>query len=440
MDQMERTLEGLAEAGRWLAVELTSFWFLLQLAVILGVALIAWAVGALARRRVDPLDLTMGWPPMLRLAMRAVLDRIGLIVFVAAAFTAQAVIAASTWPSNGYLVGIAAKLASAWLVIGLLASVIRNRFLFSTVAVSAFLIAALSIVGLMEQATAALDAAALVIGGLRISLLLALKTAAFMLVALWFAVALANFADRRLQTAADLTPALQVLIGKLLRLGLISLAVVIVLSSVGIDLTALAFLSGAIGVGIGFGLQKIVSNLVSGIILLADKSIKPGDIISVGDRFGWVEELGARYTAVSTRDGREYLIPNEDLVTQSVVNWSHTSQDIRLEVKFGTGYDCDPHKVIAVATGAVRGMPRVLDEPPPVCFLTEFGDSAVNFSLGFWMSDPALGIGNLRSDVMLALWDALKREGITIPYPQRDLHLKTPVEVVLARPRTDASV
>src|SRR5690606_5532264 len=132
-------------------------------------------------------------------------------------------------------------------------------------------------------------------------------------------------------------------------------------------------------------LQKIVSNLVSGIILLADKSIKPGDIISVGDSFGWVDELGARYTAVGTRDGREFLIPNEDLVTQQVINWSRTSEDIRVEIKSATSYDCDPHRVIALALAAAREMPRVLADPPPVCFLLEFGESALDFSLRFWI-------------------------------------------------------
>ena len=132
---------------------------------------------------------------------------------------------------------------------------------------------------------------------------------------------------------ADLTPSIQVLIGKLIRLLLITFAILIALSTVGIDFSALAFFSGAVGVGLGFGLQKIVSNLVSGIILLADKSIKPGDVITVGDNFGWVESMGARYTAIVTRDGREFLIPNEDFVTQRVINWSYSNDEVRLDVR-----------------------------------------------------------------------------------------------------------
>jgi small-conductance mechanosensitive channel len=431
MNETSRILEGLTEAGHWLANEITSFWFLVQIAVILAAALASWGVGALVRSRVDAVNLTMGWPPMLRIAMRAVLDRVGLIVFVVVAYSGRAIIEASTWPSNGYLVGIAAKLATAWLVIGLVASVIRNRFIFRTVAVTAWAIAALSILGVLGRVSGALDAVAINFGGLRLTPLLVLKTVGLLMVTLWLANAVGNFLDRRLHAVTDLTPSLQVLVSKLAKVALVALAIVIVLSSVGIDLSAFAFLSGAIGVGIGFGLQKIVSNLVSGIILLADKSIKPGDVISVGDSFGWVEEMGARYTAVATRDGREFLIPNEDLVTQRVVNWSHTSEDIQVEVKFGTSYDCDPHKVIGLAIAAANSQPRVLAKPPPVCFLVEFGESSVNFSLRFWIRDPAGGVSNLRSAVMLALWDALKREGIEIPFAQREVNVKGPIKVVM---------
>jgi small-conductance mechanosensitive channel len=431
MNEHQRLMDALTEAGRWLAAEMTSTWFLIQCGVILVATLLTWAVGALVRSRANPVDATMGWPPMLRLAYRAILDRVGLIVFVVVAFAGQAIIEASTWPSNGYLVGVAARLATAWLVIGLVASVIRNKLIFRAVAFTAWVIAALDILGVLGRVSKALDSVAIVIGGLRLTPLLVLKAVGLLLIALWVANALANFADRRLHAAADLTPSLQELVSKLLKIALISVAIVMVLSAVGIDLSAFAFLSGAIGVGIGFGLQKIVSNFVSGIILLADKSIKPGDVISVGDSFGWVEEMGARYTAVATRDGREFLIPNEDLVTQRVVNWSHTNEDIQVEVKFGTSYACDPHKVIRIAIESAKAQPRVLANPAPVCFLVEFGESAVNFSLRFWIRDPAGGISNLRSAVMLALWDALKREGIDIPFAQREVNVKGPVTVMV---------
>jgi small-conductance mechanosensitive channel len=156
---------------------------------------------------------------------------------------------------------------------------------------------------------------------------------------------------------------------------------------------------------------------VSGIILLADKSIKPGDVISVGDQYGWVTTMGARYTAVDTKDGREYLIPNEDFVTQRVVNWSYSNNLVRLEVKFGAAYTSDPRKVQSAAIAAAAGVPRVLKQPSPICHLLAFGPSAVEYRLAFWISDPGAGITAVRSNVMLALWDTLEKEGIGIPKP-----------------------
>ncbi|MCR9113130.1 MAG: mechanosensitive ion channel, partial [Rhodobacteraceae bacterium] len=189
------------------------------------------------------------------------------------------------------------------------------------------------------------------------------------------------------------------------------------------DLTGLAVLSGAIGVGLGFGLQKVVSNLVSGVIILLDKSIKPGDVISLGETFGWINSLGARYVSVVTRDGREYLIPNEDLITGQVVNWSHSNEFVRLDIYFGTAYGDDPHEVRRIAIEAAKGVDRVLGFKPPVCHIVGFGDSSVDYILRFWISDPTGGLTNIRGNVYLALWDAFQQNGISIPFPQREVRL-----------------
>ncbi len=301
------------------------------------------------------------------------------------------------------------------------------------VSVIAWSIAALSIVGLLDEVILGLDRAGIVIGGLRVTALLALKTAALLLLSLWGAVFLSNFLDQRLRTYQDLTPSIQVLLGKLIRAALVTFAVLIVLGSVGIDFSALAIFSGAVGVGVGFGLQKIVSNLVSGIILLADKSIKPGDVITVGDSFGWVDTMGARYTSVVSRDGREFLIPNEDFITQRVINWTFSNDRVRSDIKFGVSYSSDPHRVRAAAIAAAASIPRVLKDPEPTCHLSNFGDSALDFTLRFWIRDPNDGLGSVRSAVMLAVWDAFKRDGIEFPFPQRDMNLREPVRVVLER-------
>jgi small-conductance mechanosensitive channel len=293
--------------------------------------------------------------------------------------------------------------------------------------------AALSILGLLDEVRNGLDSVGIVIGGLKVTALLALKTTALLLLTLWAAVAASNFLDTRLRSFSDLTPSIQVLLGKVVRIALITFAVLIVLSSVGIDFSALALFSGAVGVGVGFGLQKIVSNLVSGIILLADKSIKPGDVISVGESFGWIGTMGARYTSVVSRDGREYLIPNEDFVTQRVINWSYSNERVRLDVKFGVSYASDPHQVRQLAIEAAASAPRVLSVPAPSCHLRGFGDSSLDFVLRFWIADPIEGLASVRSSVLLALWDAFKREGIEIPFPVRDLHMKEPVRVLVER-------
>ena len=198
------------------------------------------------------------------------------------------------------------------------------------------------------------------------------------------------------------------------------------MSGIGIDLTAFTVLSGAVGVGIGFGLQKVVSNFISGIIILLDESIKPGDTISLGDTFGWIRELRARFVSVVTRDGREFLIPNEDFITTQVVNWSFTDDLVRLDVPFGVSYDSDPHEVSRLAVEAAGSVDRVVAAgKSPVCWLKNFGDSSLDFVLRFWIADPQNGLTNIRGKVMLALWDAFKEHEIGIPYPHREVIMKT---------------
>jgi small-conductance mechanosensitive channel len=436
MDDAQQMASTINDFLRSAVHELTSVWLLLQLGLILVAAGIGALVATLIRRRIDLTALTAGWPPLLRQFVRHVLANLGAIVFVLVVAIMHAGMQAVTWPSRSYLLGVAASLATAWVIIALVAGLIQNRFVYRLVAVSAWTFAALSILGLLQPTMTALDSVGIFIGGLRVTPLLVIKTIVLLLLTLWAANTASDFLDKRVRATADLTPSIQVLIGKLIRLLLITFAILIVLSTVGIDFSALAFFSGAVGVGLGFGLQKIVSNLVSGIILLADKSIKPGDVITVGDSFGWVESMGARYTAIVTRDGREFLIPNEDFVTQRVVNWSYSNDEVRIDVEFGVSYAADPHKVIALALEAIKSVKRVLATPPPVCHLKAFGDSSIDFILRFWIRDPIDGLTNVRGQVLLALWDILKRESVEIPFPQRDLNMRTPVQVEISeRPK-----
>jgi small-conductance mechanosensitive channel len=417
-DGLQDTIVALLTGMRaTLRTELTSVWLPLQLGIIAAAAIVALAIGATIRRRFDLVSATMGWPAYLRLAVRALIDNFGVLLMISLLGVIRAGIEAGVAHPRTYLIGVAINLATAWVVIAIIASLIRNSFVNRVVAVTAWTVAALSIVGLLDATIAALDARGVVIGGLRITPLLVLKTTALLLVALWAATGVANFLVRRVQEVPDLTPSVQTLIGNLIRIAVTTVAVVIVLNAVGIDLSLFAWFTGAIGVGLGFGLQKIVSNLVSGIILLADKSIKPGDVISVGDQIGWVTNMGARYTSVDTRDGREILVPNEEFVTQRVVNWSYSNDLLRIEVKFSATYGSDPRKTQAAAVAAALGVPQVLKEPAPACHLTAFGAIAVDYVLWFWIRRPAGDLVNVRSAVMLSLWDTFEREGVAMPKP-----------------------
>ncbi|MBB6179222.1 small-conductance mechanosensitive channel [Rhizobium flavum] len=276
-----------------------------------------------------------------------------------------------------------------------------------------------------------LNAVAVNLGTIRLSLLSVLKGLVVTAALIWGAIFLGNIASNRVERFDAVSPAFRVLISKLIKIGLILLAGALALSATGIDLTALTVFSGAIGVGLGFGLQKVVSNFISGIIILLDKSIKPGDTISLGDTFGWVRDLRARFVSVITRDGKEYLIPNEDFITEQVVNWSFSNQYVRVDVDFGVAYSADPHDVVRIAIETAKATPRVTDYRAPVCWLTAFGASSLDFKLRFWIADPSNGITNVKGQILMSLWDAFKEARIDIPFPHREIIMKTPVEVAL---------
>jgi small-conductance mechanosensitive channel len=322
------------------------------------------------------------------------------------------------------LIGIAASLTGLWIVIRASALLVRDPLLARAVAAIAWVVAALDIMGLLPTTAAALDSLALTVGTLRLSVLLVIKTVFIVAVLLWIALGLARLIDTRVESFATLSPSVRALTGNLVRIALVVVALLIGLNAVGIDLTAFAVFSGAVGVGLGFGLQKIVSNFVSGIILLLERSIKPGDVIEVGSTFGSVTYLGARYASVRGRDGKEYLIPNENLITNQVVNWSYSSPLVRLDVAFGVAYDSDLHDVREIAIAVAKQTKRVQSSPAPVCHVTGFGDSAVELLLRFWIEDPANGVTNIKGDVLLGLWDAFHEHQIEFPFPQRELHIR----------------
>lgn len=320
------------------------------------------------------------------------------------------------------LVHGAASLVAAWIVIRFASQVLRSAWAV-VVAAIAWGIAALSILGLLGAVASQLDASALTLGRVRLSALTAIRGLLALAVLLWLTMLLSDFLQRRIARAASLTPAMQTALIQISRLLLPVLAVVASLAIVGIDLTALAVFSGAIGIGIGLGLQQTMSNFVAGLSLVLGKTIQPGDVIGYGKSFGWVTQMGTRYVSIRTRDGIAHHLPNSHFITNGVENWSHFGGPVRLHVTVGIAYEADLPRAIELCLGAARSVKRILEKPEPVCLVTSFGDSAIYLDLRIWISDPPAGVTNVKSAVMLEIWDRFKKEGIRFPFPQRDVHL-----------------
>ncbi|QKV18806.1 mechanosensitive ion channel family protein [Oricola thermophila] len=405
-------------------------WTFYQFAIIAACFGLAYALSL----RIEPALETRarrikGNPGLLRVIV-AFMRRTEWVMFLLFVALARAIVLASTWPSRSYMLSLALVLGFTWLAASVLTRIIRSRTIARFVALCVFVYVATGVLDVREPVEGALDALAVNLGEFRLSALFVVKAAAIMVFLLWAAHLAASFIDNRISASSELSPSFKVLAGKVTRIALTVLAGVIALNAIGVDLTALTIFSGAVGVGLGFGLQKVVSNFVSGVIILSDKSIKPGDTIELGDTFGWIRELRSRFVSVITRDGREYLIPNEDFITHQVVNWSFSDNFIRLDVDFGVSYDSDPHEVARIAIEAAQGVDRVVELRKPVCWMTAFGASSLDFRLRFWIADPQNGLTNIRGQVLLALWDAFKAAGIAIPFPHREIIMRSPVEVV----------
>lgn len=403
--------------------------FIAQAVCVLVLLAAAWWTAPMLHRALDERAnrLTAGPVHSVAIALARVATWIVLLLllwFARLAFNAGG--------NHAALLRLAESLVLVWVLIRVTTMLVRDERVSRAVAVVAWIIAALNIAGLITPVLGLLDAMAMPVGNFRVSVLLVLKGAVTLAIFIWLANTASRLAEQRLRFFTPLTPAVQVLASKLVRMTLLTLAVVLALGSIGIDLTAFAVFSGAIGVGVGFGLQKVVSNLVSGVILLLDRSIKPGDVIEIDSTYGSVTTLNARYVSVLTRDGKEYLIPNEDLITQRVTNWSFSNDLIRMHVKVGISYESDPHEAIRLALDAARNVPRVLTEPAPNCLLVNFGDSTIDLELRFWISDPVNGTANVRSQIMLNIWDLYRQHGIKLPYPQRDLTLRNPEALAAA--------
>ncbi|WP_166417219.1 mechanosensitive ion channel family protein [Cochlodiniinecator piscidefendens] len=431
--EQETTPDTALSAFGTLISEIETFGFslllpsrLTQLVVIVGVFLVAHlAMLFFAPRFHNWMRGLEGRPKWQLRWLLVVHRRIRLIFFVvltwSVIFFMREVL--HTFPSRTYLLSLIGTMSVAWLFIAFVGRLIHNTLIRRTVVWGGWIYAALYYFGFLETTSSLLENLAIEFGDFRLSVFAILKALFVTGILFFIARVLSSTTARKIGENEDISPSMRVLAVKFIQMALFSAAFFLGLKAVGFDLTGLAVLSGAVGVGLGFGLQKVVSNLVSGVIILLDKSIKPGDVISLGETFGWIDSLGARYVSVVTRNGKEYLIPNEDLITGQVVNWSHSNDFVRLDIFFGTSYGCDPHNVRKVAIDAAKGVSRVLSSKAPVCHIVGFGDSSVDYILRFWIKDPTGGLTNIRGNVYLALWDAFQEHGISIPFPQREVRV-----------------
>ena len=414
-------LSHLETAWQWARAEAFSAGFAMQLGLVLGAVFIGFAL----KHQFNVLIAHIfSWKLLKKFQTRA----IRFLAPVAGPATSWLLLSLALFGllqtgADSYLVRIAANLLGAWAAIRLLSAFIAEPFWARTAATIAWTVAALNILGWLDPSIAFLDALGFSLGDdNRVSLLIIIRAAVVLAVFYWVASALSRVLSTRVERLPSLNPSARILLTKAGQIVLMASASLMALSMLNIDLSAFAIFGGAIGIGIGFGLQKIFSNLVSGVLLLLDRSVKPGDVITVDDTYGRVSTLGMRFASVITRDGHEHLIPNEEFITSKVINWSYSDSAVRIKREIGISYGSDVRLAQSLIIEAADGVRRVLAGRTQ-CHMRSFGDNSVNLEVRFWIRDPQSGIANVTSDVLFAIWDSFKEHGIEFPYPQRDIHL-----------------
>lgn len=381
-------------------------------AMLLG-AIIAAPVRRLVRDGIERLPANLAamvseiGPKLVRPAITLGLFYVAQVALVATGFDAT-------------LVRVAFSLAVAFFIITL-ASAFLPRSLHKPALYLALAVAGLNAFGVLDDFIAWTYTVGPVFGGRTINppfLLQAVITAGvFLFGASWLSKKLKT----RVETLPQVEPSLRILISNALQIGLFFAAAILTLAGLSIPLSGLAVLGGAIGVGLGFGMQQIVANFISGVILLTDRSIKPDDVIEVDETYGVVKSLGLRYASVVTRDGKEHLIPNEQLITDKVINWSYSDKQVRIKRRLRVEYETDLKLACQLVAEGAAATPRVLSDPAPKCLVMEFGEEAVEIEARFWIDDPENGINNVGSEVMLNVWDRFKEHGIDIPLRHEDV-------------------
>jgi len=401
---------------------------ILQFAVILFCVVLGFIAGIAVKRVFkNKIKLPNDIYPAIEKLIQVSLQQVSLTFVVVFIIICQTGMQQLKYPV--YLLYFTGVLIAARVLIKIVKFTFFSELWGKVFSITTWVIVVLVLFNLLSPMSLFMDQLGFTIGKIHISLLSIFKAFIVCSVLFIFGNYVAKLLEKKLENIPELTGSTAVLLVKIAKVSIYAIIILIALHSAGIELTTLAVFGGALGVGLGFGLQKVVSNFISGIILLLDKSIKPGDVIEVGDVYGWISKLQSRYVSIVVRDGSELLIPNEDLITQKVVNWSFSHKEIRLAVPLGVSYNSNPREVIKIILASLNNIKRILKNPEPVCILKGFGDSSVDFELRVWIKDPENGVNNVKSEVLLNVWDAFKENNITIPFPQRDIHFKSsPIE------------
>lgn len=404
----------------WFDDTLLSYQTLAQLGIILVLWIFSLGltrlVGFLFPHGMDRFDFYQRLKPQLT-PLYDLIVWVSLILVVKAVADQQAV--------ASYALNIAMSLIFAWIVIRLATGLIKSREIARLIRSLAWGLAALNIVGWLAPLIEVLEGMTFSLGQEQVSIYGILTGILTMFALVWMALFVTAFLENWLRRVPAVNPSARVLLSKVARIVLIASAFLFAVSSVGIDLTVFAVFGGAIGVGLGFGLQKVVSNFISGVILLMDRSIKPGDVVEISGTYGRINKLAGRYTSVISRDGREHLIPNEDMVTQTVVNWTFSHRMVRRHLPVGISYKSDLDLAMKLMIEAADEIPRILQDPAPRVLIKGFGDSAIDLELRMWIKDAKNGVSNVASEVYYKIWHKFNDRGVQFPYPQRDIHIVT---------------
>ena len=399
--------------------------FYAQVAAIAGAVILAMFAARMLRRRValfrdEPAEGTLFKVRQVLFACRDLLFALLCVFFLAIAIEITLATVGTAW-----LVRIAQSVSVVVLLYTAIKRFVTNPLVRSAAIWIGIPVATLKVFGWFDATTGFLDSISLEVGNIRLSLFFLIKAAIAGGVLFWLGRMSSSFGQRMIRKQETLDRPTRELFAKLFEIILFIVLFILLLQVLGLDLTALTVFGGALGVGLGFGLQQIASNFISGIIILLERSLSVGDYIELDSgRAGILKELNMRSTTLETFDGKEILVPNEKFITEQFVNWTRDDPRQRYEVEFSVAYDTDLHKVPPIIEQAVRKHPRVLVEPEkPDCELRGFGDSGVNFGVEFWVDGLDDGPNKFSSDVLFLVWDALKENGITIPFPQREVRV-----------------